>query len=175
MKVAVFTGTRAEYGLLYWLISDIERDSELTLQLLVSGAHLSPEFGLTYRDILSDGFKIDAKIEMLVSSDTAVGICKSIGLGILGFTEALSRLEPDALVILGDRFEALAAAQTAMFLGVPIVHLHGGEITEGAYDDSIRHAITKLSYLHATANEEYRDRVIQLGESPDRVFNVGAI
>lgn len=174
-KVAVFTGTRAEYGLLYWLLKDIQSDSDLCLQLLVSGMHLSPEFGETYRQIEKDGFKIDEKIEILLSSDSAVGTAKSMGLGVLGFADALSRLAPDVLIILGDRFEALAAAQTAMILRIPVVHLHGGEITEGAYDDAIRHAITKLSYLHATSTEESRQRVIQLGESPDRVFNVGAI
>lgn len=174
-KIAVFTGTRAEYGLLYWLIKDIQSDPELTLQLLVSGMHLSSEFGETYKQIEQDGFSIDEKIEILLSSDTAVGTAKSMGLGVLGFADALSRLKPDALVILGDRFEALAAAQTAMILRIPILHLHGGEITEGAYDDAIRHAITKLSYLHGTSTEEYRQRVIQLGEVPGRVKNIGAI
>jgi UDP-N-acetylglucosamine 2-epimerase (non-hydrolysing) len=174
-KVAVFTGTRAEYGLLYWLLKDIHAEKELNLQLLVSGTHLSPEFGCTYQQIEEDGFKIDEKIEILLSSDTAVGVAKSMGLGVLGFTDALNRLQPDALVILGDRFEALAAAQTAMILRIPIVHLHGGEITEGAYDDAIRHAITKLSYIHCTSTDESRKRVIQLGEAPSRVKNVGAI
>lgn len=174
-KIAVFTGTRAEYGLLYWLLKDIQADADLSLQLLVSGMHLSPEFGLTYQQIEQDGFHIDEKVEILLSSDSAVGTAKSMGLGVLGFADALDRLKPDVLVILGDRFEALAAAQTAMILRVPVLHLHGGEITEGAYDDAIRHAITKLSYLHATATEPYRQRVIQLGEAPDRVFNVGAI
>ncbi|MBW4967888.1 UDP-N-acetylglucosamine 2-epimerase (hydrolyzing) [Pseudoalteromonas sp. CR1] len=174
-KIAVFTGTRAEYGLLYWLIKDIQSDPELKLQLLVSGMHLSSEFGETYKQIEQDGFTIDEKIEILLSSDTAVGTAKSMGLGVLGFTDALNRLKPDALVILGDRFEALAAAQTAMILRIPILHLHGGEITEGAYDDAIRHAITKLSYLHGTSTEEYRQRVIQLGEVPERVKNIGAI
>lgn len=174
-NVAVFTGTRAEYGLLYWLLKDIQADTELSLQLLVSGMHLSPEFGLTYRQIEQDGFHIDEKIEILLSSDSAVGTAKSMGLGVLGFTDALARLKPDVFVILGDRFEALAAAQTAMILRIPVLHLHGGEITEGAYDDAIRHAITKLSYVHATSTEPYRQRVIQLGEAPERVFNVGAI
>lgn len=174
-KVAVFTGTRAEYGLLYWLLKDIQADPDLQLQLLVSGTHLSPEFGETYKQIEQDGFNIDEKIEILLSSDSAVGTAKSMGLGVLGFADALDRLAPDVIVILGDRFEALAAAQTAMILRIPIVHLHGGEITEGAYDDAIRHAITKLSYLHGTSTEESRQRVIQLGESPERVRNVGAI
>ncbi|KNC91467.1 UDP-N-acetylglucosamine 2-epimerase [Trabulsiella odontotermitis] len=174
-KVAVFTGTRAEYGLLYWLLKDVQNDPELELQLLVSGMHLSPEFGNTWQQIEKDGFSINEKIEILLSSDTPVGTAKSIGLGVLGFADALSRLQPDVLVILGDRFEALAAAQTAMILRIPVFHLHGGEITEGAYDDAIRHAITKLSYLHGTSTEEYKRRVIQLGEDPSRVENVGAI
>lgn len=174
-KVAVFTGTRAEYGLLFWLLKDIQNDPELQLQLLVSGMHLSPEFGETYQQIEADGFVIDEKIEILLSSDSAVGTAKSMGLGVLGFADSLARLQPDVLVILGDRFEALAAAQTAMIMRIPIVHLHGGEITEGAYDDAIRHAITKLSYLHGTSTEDYRQRVIQLGEDPSRVQNVGAI
>ncbi|WP_196210796.1 UDP-N-acetylglucosamine 2-epimerase [Citrobacter sp. Res13-Sevr-PEB04-36] len=174
-KVAVFTGTRAEYGLLYWLMKDIQSDEELQLQLLVSGMHLSPEFGNTWQQIEQDGFSIDEKIEILLSSDSPVGIAKSMGLGVLGFADALSRLKPDVLVILGDRFEALAAAQTAMILRIPVFHLHGGEITEGAYDDAIRHAITKLSYLHGTSTEEYKKRVVQLGENPARVANVGAI
>lgn len=174
-KVTVFTGTRADYGLLYWLLKDIQDDSDLVLQLLVSGMHLSPEFGETYTQIEKDGFQIDEKIEILLSSDSSVGVAKSIGLGVLGFADALSRLAPDVVVVLGDRFEALAVAQTAMIMRIPILHLHGGEVTGGAYDDAIRHAITKLSYLHATSTEEYRQRVIQLGESPERVKNVGAI
>ena len=174
-KIAVFTGTRAEYGLLYWLMKDIQADPELDLRLIVSGTHLSPEFGLTYQQIELDGFKIDERIEMLLSSDTSVGVVKSMGVALLGLADALQRQQPDLLVILGDRFEALAAAQTAMLQRIPIAHLHGGEITEGAYDDAIRHAITKLSYLHFTAAEPYRQRVIQLGEAPERVFNVGTI
>jgi UDP-N-acetylglucosamine 2-epimerase (non-hydrolysing) len=174
-KVAIFTGTRAEYGLLYWLINDIKRDKALTLQLLVSGSHLSPEFGLTYKQILDDGFDIAEKIEMLLSSDSPVGTVKSMGLAVVGYADALDRLSPDVIVILGDRYEALAVAQTAMIMRIPIIHLHGGEISEGAYDDAIRHAITKLSYLHATSTDIYRQRVIQLGEAPERVVNVGAI
>ncbi len=174
-NVAVFTGTRAEYGLLFWLLKDIQNDPELNLQLLVSGMHLSPEFGETYQQIEKDGFIINEKIEILLSSNSPTGTAKSMGLGILGFADAFSRMKPDVLVILGDRFEALAAAQTAMILRIPVIHLHGGEITEGAYDDAIRHAITKLSYLHGTSTEEYRQRVIQLGESPIRVKNIGAI
>lgn len=174
-KVAVFTGTRADYGLLFWLLKDIQADPDLQLQLLVSGMHLSPEFGETYKQIELDGFQIDEKIEILLSSDSAIGTAKSMGLGVLGFADALARLLPEVLIILGDRFEALAAAQTAMILRIPVIHLHGGEITEGAYDDAIRHAITKLSYLHGTSTEAYRQRVIQLGEAPERVKNIGAI
>ncbi len=173
--IAVFTGTRAEYGLLYWLMKDIAADPDLELKLIVSGTHLSPEFGLTYQQIEQDGFKIDERIEMLLSSDTSVGVVKSMGVALLGLADALARLQPDVLVILGDRFEALAAAQAAMLQRIPVAHLHGGEITEGAYDDAIRHAITKLSYLHFTAADPYRQRVIQLGEAPERVFNVGAV
>lgn len=174
-NVTVFTGTRAEYGLLFWLLKDIQQDVDLTLQLLVSGMHCSSEFGETYRQIEQDGFTIDEKVEILLSSNSKVGTAKSVGLGIIGFADSLARLQPDVLVILGDRFEAFAAAQTAMLMQIPILHIHGGEITEGAYDDAIRHAITKLSYLHATSNDAHRQRVIQLGESPDRVKNVGAI
>jgi len=174
-KIAVFTGTRAEYGLLYWLLKDIQADPTLELQLLVAAMHLSPEFGMTYQQIEADGFVITEKVEMLLSSDSAVGTAKSVGLGVIGFADALARMQPDVLVILGDRFEALAVAQTAMILRIPIAHIHGGEITEGAYDDAIRHAITKLSLLHFTSTETHRNRVIQLGESPSRVHNVGAV
>lgn len=174
-RIAVFTGTRAEYGLLYWLMKEIAAAPDLELKTVVSGAHLSPEFGLTYRQIEQDGFQIDERVEMLLSSDTAVGVIKSMGLALIGMADALARLTPDVLVILGDRYEALAMAQAAMIMRIPVAHLHGGEITEGAYDDAIRHAITKLSYLHFTANDAYRQRVIQLGEAPERVFNSGAV
>lgn len=173
-KIAVFTGTRAEYGLLYWLMRDIAADPELELQLLVSGMHLSPEFGSTWHAVEADGFKIDAKVEMLLSSDTPVGIAKSMGLGSIGFADALERLQPDCLILLGDRFEAMAIAQVAMVMRIPMAHLHGGELTEGLIDDSIRHAITKMAHLHFTSTEIYRQRVIQLGEQPSSVFNVGA-
>ncbi|MEW5715667.1 UDP-N-acetylglucosamine 2-epimerase [Pseudomonas sp. SB113] len=175
LSIAVFTGTRAEYGLLYWLMKDIKASEHLELQVIVSGMHLSPEFGDTWKDIEADGFAIDAKVEMLLSSDTDVGVVKSMGLGTLGFADALDRLRPDILVVLGDRFEALAIVQAALVMKIPVAHLHGGEITEGAYDDAIRHAITKMSYFHFVATERYRQRVIQMGESPDRVFNVGAV
>jgi UDP-N-acetylglucosamine 2-epimerase (non-hydrolysing) len=173
--IAVFTGTRAEYGLLYWLMKDIEADTDLNLQIIASGAHLSPEFGLTWRQIENDGFQIDATVEMLLSSDTPAGVVKSMGVALIGLADAYHRLSPDFIVILGDRYEALAAAEAAMLMRIPVLHLHGGEVTEGAYDDAIRHAITKLSYLHFTATEQYRRRVIQLGEAPERVFNVGTI
>lgn len=174
-KIAVFTGTRADYGLLYWLIQDIQASRTLDLQLLVSGMHLSPEFGLTRSVILADGFKIDAQIEMLLSSDSPVGVVKSMGVGLIGFADALDRMSPDGLIVLGDRFEALAAAQAALVLGVPIIHLHGGEKTDGAYDDAIRHAITKMANLHFVSSDAYRNRVIQMGEDPDHVLNVGAL
>jgi UDP-2,4-diacetamido-2,4,6-trideoxy-beta-L-idose 2-epimerase len=174
-RIAVFTGTRAEYGLLFWLMNDIQSRSDLELQVLVSGTHLSPEFGMTVNDIESDGFMIDARVEMLLSSNTAVGIVKSVGLGTIGFADALDRLQPDMLVVLGDRFEALAVTQAALVMRIPVAHIHGGELTEGAYDDSIRNAITKMASLHFTAAEAYRRRVIQMGEAPDTVFNVGAV
>jgi UDP-hydrolysing UDP-N-acetyl-D-glucosamine 2-epimerase len=174
-RIAVFTGTRAEYGLLYWLMKDIQASEKLELKVVVSGMHLSPEFGETWKQIEADGFALDAKVEMLLSSDTPVGVVKSMGLGIIGFADALDRLRPDMLVVLGDRFEALAITQAALIMRIPVAHLHGGEITEGAYDDAIRHAITKMASLHFVAAEPYRQRVIQMGEMRDAVFNVGAI
>lgn len=173
-KICVVTGTRAEYGLLYWLMKEIAEDSELQLQIIATGMHLSPEFGLTYRQIEADGFAIDAKVEMLLSSDTPVGVAKSMGLGVIGIADALSGLQPDILVVLGDRFEILAAAQAALVLQIPIAHIHGGETSEGAFDEGIRHAISKLAQWHFVAAESYRKRVVQMGESPDRVFNYGA-
>ena len=173
--ICIVTGTRAEYGLLYWLMKEIQEDPDLELQIIATGMHLSPEFGLTYRQIEKDGFKINKKIEMLLSSDTPVGISKSMGLGMIGFAEAYADLKPDIIVLLGDRFEIFSAAAAAMIARIPIAHLHGGETTVGAFDEAIRHSITKMAHLHFTAAEEYRERVIQLGESPERVFNVGAI
>lgn len=174
-KICVVTGSRAEYGLLYWLMREIQDDPDLLLQLVVTGMHLSPEFGLTYQQIEADGFTIDAKVEMLLSSDTPAGLTKSMGLGLIGFADVFERLKPDIVVILGDRFEMMVVAQAAMVANIPIAHLHGGESTEGAFDEAIRHSITKMSHLHFTSTEKYRERVIQLGEQPDRVFNVGAI
>ncbi|MDR3594100.1 UDP-N-acetylglucosamine 2-epimerase [Clostridium sp.] len=174
-KVCMITGTRAEYGLLKLLIRRVSDDIDLKLQLLVTGMHLSPEFGLTYNEIINDGFKITEKVEILLSSDTEVGISKSMGLAMISFSEVFQRINPDLLIVLGDRYEIFAAAATAMIARIPIAHLHGGETTEGAIDEAIRHSITKMSYLHFSSNESYRKRVIQLGEDPSRVFNVGAL
>ena len=174
-KICVITGTRAEYGLLRWAMQGIKNEPELTLQIIVTGMHLSPEFGLTYRDIEQDGFQIDRKVEMLTSSDTAVGIAKSMGLGLIGFADALHELNPDLIVVLGDRFEIFSAVSAALVARIPVAHLHGGEATEGLIDEAIRHSITKMSHLHFVAAAEYRQRVIQLGEQPDRVFLVGGL
>lgn len=174
-KVCVVTGTRAEYGLLKPLIKKIDDDNELELQLVVTGMHLSPEFGLTYREIEQDGFKITERNEMLLSSDTPTGIIKSIGLGMVGFADIFARIAPDIVVILGDRYEMLAVATAAVIHRIPIAHIHGGELTMGAIDDVIRHSITKMSTLHFPSTEEYRKRIIQLGESPEKVFCVGAL
>ncbi|MFY9105138.1 UDP-N-acetylglucosamine 2-epimerase [Aliarcobacter cryaerophilus] len=173
-KICVVTGTRAEYGLLYWLLKEIEADKDLELQLIVTGMHLSPEFGLTYKEIEKE-FKINKKIEMLLSSDTSVGISKSMGLAQISFAESYDELKPDIVIVLGDRYEIFSATSAAMIAKIPIAHLHGGEKTEGAFDESIRHSITKMSHLHFTATEEYKNRVIQLGEHPSRVFNVGGM
>ena len=173
-KICVVTGTRAEYGLLYWLLKEIEADKELELQVIVTGMHLSPEFGLTYKEIEKE-FKINKKIEMLLSSDTSVGISKSMGLAQISFAESYDELKPDIVIVLGDRYEIFSATSAAMIARIPIAHLHGGEKTEGAFDESIRHSITKMSHLHFTATNEYKNRVIQLGEHPSRVFNVGGM
>jgi GDP/UDP-N,N'-diacetylbacillosamine 2-epimerase (hydrolysing) len=174
-KICIITGSRAEYGLLYPFIKAIQADDDFILQILATGMHLSPEFGLTYKEIEKDGFTIDEKVEMLLSSDTDSGITKSTGLGMIGFADSFNRLKPDVVVLLGDRFETFAAATAAYFAKVPIAHLHGGEVTEGATDEGLRHAITKMSTWHFTSTEAYRRRVIQLGENPEMVFNVGAI
>jgi len=174
-KICVVTGTRAEYGLLRWVMEGIRQSPELELQLIATGMHLSPEFGMTVEAIEEDGFTIDRKVEMLLSSDTAVGITKSMGLGMIGFADALAELKPDLMLVLGDRYEIFAAAASAMIARIPIAHLHGGEATEGLIDEPIRHSITKMSHLHFVAAEEYRRRVIQLGEQPENVFNVGGL
>ncbi|PIR26651.1 MAG: UDP-N-acetylglucosamine 2-epimerase (hydrolyzing) [Deltaproteobacteria bacterium CG11_big_fil_rev_8_21_14_0_20_42_23] len=174
-KICVVTGTRAEYGLLRWLMEDIRRTPDLHLQVVATGMHLSPEFGLTYCEIEQDGFTIDEKVNISLNSDTPAGIAKSMGLGMIGFGEALQKLQPDLLLVLGDRFEIFSAVTAAMVARVPVAHLHGGENTEGAIDEAFRHSITKMSHLHFVAAEEYRQRVIQLGEQPDRVFLVGGL
>lgn len=174
-RIGIMTGTRAEYGLLKPLMQEINKDNDMELYLIVSGMHLSPEFGMTYQEIEEDGFEINAKVEMLLSSDSPAGISKSIGLGVIGFADEFQRADLDMLILLGDRYEALSAAICAMVMRIPIAHLHGGELTEGAIDEGIRHSITKMSYLHFTSTEQYRNRVIQLGENPERVFYVGAL
>lgn len=174
-KISILTATRAEYGLLKPIINELTKVSKFDVNLVVTGAHLSPEFGLTYKEIEEDGIKIDKKIEMLLSSDSPAAISKSMGLAMISFADYFEELEPDLLIVLGDRYETLAVSIVAMNQRIPIAHLYGGETTEGALDESIRHAITKLSYLHFTSTEEYRNRVIQLGEHPDRVFCVGAM
>ena len=174
-RICVVTGTRAEYGLLRWVIDGIAKSTVLELQLIATGMHLSPEFGLTVQEIEADGHRIDRMVEMLLSSDTPVGITKSMGLGMIGFADALAELQPDLLLVLGDRFEIFAAASAALIARIPIAHIHGGELTEGAFDDAIRHSITKMAHLHFVAAEEYRQRVIQMGEHPDRVFLVGSL
>lgn len=174
-KICVFTGTRAEYGIMSRLFRLIDNDPDLQLQIIATNMHLSPEFGLTYKEIEADGFHIDKKVEMLLSSDTPNGTVKSMGLALIGFADALEDLKPDVAVILGDRYEMLAAAEACLIFKIPVAHLYGGEITEGAYDDAIRHCISKLSHLHFTSTDEYRNRVIQLGESPERVKYVGAL
>ncbi len=174
-KICIVTGSRSEYGLLRILMEEISNNPELELQIVVTGMHLSPEFGLTYKEIENDGFVINRKVEMQLSSDTPTGITKSTGLGVVGFADVFADIRPDILVILGDRYESFAAVITALFFKIPVAHLHGGETTEGAFDEAIRHSITKMAYLHFVSTEEYRKRVIQLGEHPDRVFNVGAL
>lgn len=174
-KICVITGTRAEYGLLRWVMQGIRDARDLQLQVVATGMHLSPEFGLTYREIEADGFHIDRKVETLLSSDTPSGVAKSMGLGMIGFSDALAELAPDLVVVLGDRFEIFAAVSAAMVLRIPVAHLHGGEATEGLIDEAIRHSITKMSQLHFVAAREYRDRVVQLGEDPTRVFLVGGL
>jgi UDP-hydrolysing UDP-N-acetyl-D-glucosamine 2-epimerase len=174
-RICIVTGSRAEYGLLKALIGAVHEAEDLALQLLVTGMHLSPEFGTTVEEIKRDGFPIAEQVEMLLSSDSPVGVAKSTGLGLICLADAFARLRPDITVVLGDRFEMLAAATAALFLGIPLAHIHGGETTEGAFDEAIRHSITKMSHLHFVAEDAYRRRVIQLGEAPERVFTVGAL
>lgn len=174
-KICVITGTRAEYGLLFWTMKALQADQSIDLTVCVTGMHLSPEFGLTYKKISEDGFIINEKVETLLSSDTTVGVSKSIGLGIISFSEVFERIKPDLILVLGDRYEIFAACTAAMISRIPIAHCHGGEATEGLIDEAIRHSITKMSQIHFTSTEEYKNRVIQLGEQPRNVFNVGAL
>jgi GDP/UDP-N,N'-diacetylbacillosamine 2-epimerase (hydrolysing) len=174
-KICVVTGTRAEYGLLYWLIREIDVDKDLELQIIATGMHLSPEFGNTYQQIEEDGFFINKKVDISLTSDTELAISKSMGLGMIGFADAFDELQPNLIVVLGDRFEIFSAVSSAMIAKIPVAHLHGGEVTEGAFDESIRHSITKMSHLHFAATNKYRNRIIQLGEQPNRVFNVGGL
>jgi len=175
IKMCVVTGTRAEYGLLYWLMKEIINEGSMQLQLIVTGMHLSEEFGSTYKQIEADGFLIDKKIDISAESDSELSICNSMGIGIKSFSEVFYEIKPNLIIILGDRFEMFSAASAAMILKIPIAHLHGGEATEGQIDEPIRHSITKMSQLHFAATEKYKNRIIQLGEQPDRVFNVGGL
>ena len=174
-KICVVTGSRAEYGLLRLIMHEINDDPNLTLQVLATGMHLSPIFGLTYKEIEADGFRIDFKVESLNSSDTPIGIAESMSKGLIGCAEAFSHLRPDVIVVLGDRFEIFAATAAALVAKIPVAHLHGGETTVGAFDEAFRHSITKMSHLHFVAAEEYRNRVIQLGENPKNIFLVGGL
>jgi len=173
-KICVVTGTRSEYGIFYPILKKIQSSTKLKLQLIATTAHLSSEFGLTYKQIEKDGFSINEKIDNLLSSDTKSSIAKSTGLATILLSDSFIRLQPDVVLLLGDRYETHAAATTAMLMNIPIAHIHGGEITEGAVDEKIRHSITKMSSLHFTSTNEYRNRVIQMGESPEAVFAVGA-
>ena len=174
-KICVITGTRAEYGLLRWVMDGIQNSAKLDLQVIATGMHLSPEFGLTFRQIEKDGFKIDKKVEMLLSDDTPTAISKSTGLGMIGFADAFDDLKPSLVIVLGDRYELLAASTASLFSRIPIAHIHGGETTTGAFDEAIRHSITKMAWWHFVAAEEYKKRVIQLGENPQRVYLVGGM
>tara|TARA_B110000240_G_scaffold68612_1_gene78144 strand:+ start:1751 stop:2917 length:1167 start_codon:yes stop_codon:yes gene_type:complete len=173
-KICIVSGTRADFGLLTPLLNEINNDKDLELQLVVTGMHLSPEFGSTYK-VIEEQFNIDKKVEMVLSSDSAIGISKSMGLAQISFAEAFNDLEPDIVLVLGDRYEIFSVVVTAMMHKIPIAHLSGGEITEGAIDDSIRHAITKMSHLHFVATEEYKNRVIQLGENVEHIYNFGEL
>ena len=174
-KLAILTGTRADFGLLSPVIQKLRAYSDLDVRVAVTGAHLSPEFGMTVSEIEADGIPVDKKLEILLSADTPASISKSMGLAMIGFADYFAESSPDALLVLGDRYETLAAACAAVNARIPIIHLYGGEPTEGAVDEGFRHALTKLSCLHFVANAEFRKRVIQLGENPERVFQVGAM
>lgn len=173
-SICVVTTSRADYGILYWLLREIDADSQMELLLVVAGSHLAAEFGYTVQQITADGFSPRARIEMLLSSDTAVAAAKSTGLGMISFADALQRLCPEVVVLLGDRYELFSFAVPALLSRVPIAHIHGGESTEGALDDAVRHAITKMASVHFPATEAYRNRIVQMGEDPNRVFAYGA-
>lgn len=172
-RIGVVTGSRAEYGLLYWVLHDLRAASDVELQLVVTGMHLAPEFGMTVAEIERDGFSIAQRVENLLASDTPGGIAKSMALGLIGMSDALERLRPDVVLVLGDRFEILVAAQACLVHGIPVAHIAGGDTTEGAFDEAMRHAITKMSHLHFVTNELSARRVRQLGEDPNRVHVVG--
>jgi len=174
-KICVVTGSRAEYGLMSRLMQLIKEDADFQLQIIATNMHLSVEHGETYKEIEADGFFIDKKVPILSGYDTTNAVTKSVGAGIMGFADAYEKLKPDMLMVLGDRYEILAAVSAALFYKIPVIHLYGGEITEGAFDDAIRHAVTKMSHLHFTSTEEYRRRVIQMGEDPETVYYVGAL
>lgn len=174
-KICIVTGSRADFGLFRPLLIEIKHDKDLKLQLVATGSHLSKKFGLTYQEIEQAGYKITKKVDIQLTDDTEKGISKSVGFGVIGFAEALGELKPDLVILLGDRFEIFACAIASHVLNIPIAHIHGGERTEGVIDDAFRHAITKMSLLHFTSTQEHHQRVIQLGESPERVFNVGAL
>ena len=174
-KIVILTATRAEYSLLAPIIKRLSLDPEIDVRVVATGAHLSKEFGMTVNEIKNDGVKVDKEIEILLSSDTPSAITKTMGIALMGFADYFAETKPDALMVLGDRYETLAVCTAALVAQIPIIHLYGGEATEGLIDEAVRNSITKLSYLHFTSTEEYRDRVIQMGEAPGRVFNVGAI
>ena len=174
-KICVITGSRSEYSLLYYLIKAINNHKSLKLSLIVTGSHLSSEFGNTYKEIEKDGFKIDAKVRILGKNDNFFSVSKATASGLIGFSKAYAKIKPNLIIILGDRYEMLAAASAALYSNIAIAHIHGGESTEGAIDEAIRHSITKMAWFHFTATETYKKRVIQLGESPSRVFNVGGM
>lgn len=174
-KICVVTGTRAEYGLLKNLLKLIKENEQMFLQLIVTGSHLSEKHGSTYKTIENDGFRITKKIHILSDEDSSVAIANAMSLAIAGFANAYEEVKPDLLIVLGDRFEIFSAVAAAQLYRIPVAHLHGGELTEGAIDDAFRHSITKMSHLHFVATEEYRRRVVQLGESPENVHLVGGL
>ena len=175
LKICVITGSRADYGLLHFVMQGIKNDPVLTLQIIATGMHLSPTFGHTFKEIESDGFKIDYKVDILSNVDDGYSIAESMGQGLIGFAKALNELNPDLVLVLGDRFEIFSAVAAALVAKIPVAHIHGGEVTIGAFDDAMRHSITKMSHLHFVATKSYRNRVLQLGEDPKKVFLVGGL